>query len=419
MGVTLFIARKLSLSSQGHRSSPAVRVAVAAVALSVAVMMCAIAIVMGFKNEITRKVAGFNSHITLVAMEGPEGSVNDDWDSGLVTLTPTLRRIILSSPGVADVEVQASMPAILKTRDDFKGVYLKSLSGASLRNFIRDAVMEGSMPDFGKEGSEDKIMISRRVADKLKLKPGMKIDTYFILDHLMVRRLEVAGIFDSHFESYDDAFIYGSIGLIRQLAGLSPNQGTALSISVRDFNNVQDAAAGLSHNLVKAYSEGSIYRLYHTETVLQSGSAYFQWLDMLDMNVVVVIVLMTVVACVTLCSGMLIMMADKLRFIALMQALGASRRLIGRVFMLLALRIAVVGLLIGDTLGVAILLLQKHTHFLPLDPESYYIDFVPVEISRGAFLLLNAGVLLIIFGVLWLPARFGVRRAPAGTLAAE
>ena len=175
----------------------------------------------------------------------------------------------------------------------------------------------------------------------------------------------------------------------------------------------------LRQTLHRAYADELIYRIYDISTARQAGAAYFNWLDLLDMNVIVVLVLMTVVACVTLVSGMLILMVDKIRFIALMSALGASRKRISRIFMLMAARITFYGLLIGDALALVLLLVQQQTHFMPLDAETYYIDFVPVRLSLAAFLILNISVMAIIWITLIIPSRFAGKAAPARTLANE
>lgn len=417
MNVSLFLARRLSLSSEGKKSSPAVRVAIAAVALSVTVMAAAIAIVTGFKNEITRKVAGFNSHISIQTHVSADDA--DDAERNVFQLTPSLQKILDETPYIEDYSLQVSMPAIFKTQSDFNGVYLKSLSGRELNNFISESLIEGEMPDYANPADSAKIVISRSVASRLGLKAGSDIDTYFITDHVMVRRLKVAAIFDSHFEAYDAAFAYAPMKLIRNLANLKSNEGVSIAVSVDDFDNVEQYSQDLQDRLVGAYSEGYIYRLYRVSNARQSGATYFNWLNMLDMNVIVILTLMTIVACVTLVSGMLILMIDKVRFIAILAALGASRKLISRTFMLLAARIALYGLLIGNTLALTFLYLQKYTHFIPLDPDSYYIDFVPVEVSLAAIAILDVAIMLIIWVVLILPARFAGKAAPARTLSAE
>ena len=417
MNVSLFLARKISLSSEGEKSSPAVKVAIAAVALSVLVMMGAIAIVMGFKDEITRKVASFNSHIQIYIQQSP--SETPDPEANIMTLSSGLQKALDESPYVEDYTLQASAPAILKTNSDFKGIYLKSLSGAELRDFISSSLIQGSVPDYSLPSSRHEIVISEKTASSLGLKPGDKINTYFITDRILVRPLIVKGIFNSHFEAYDDAFIYGALPLVQEIGELSPKQGTSVAVSVNDFSRVSEISADLQERLIADYSAGRVYSLYRVESALQSGSAYFSWLSLLDMNVIVVLALMTVVACVTLVSGMLILMVDKIRFIALLSALGASRRLISRIFMLLAARIALIGLLIGDGLALTILYIQDKTHVLPLDPDSYYIDFVPCRISFPALILLNLGVMSIIWIILLLPSRFAGKAAPASTLSAD
>lgn len=407
--LSLYLARRLSLSSGGRKSSPGVGVATAAVALSVAVMMAAVAIVMGFKQQITEKVTGFNSDITVSVMRA-EG---DDY---LTTLTPSLREVLDSMPFITDYSLQVAAPAVMKTPDDFKGVYIKSLAGRRLTDFLASSVDEGKMPDYSSEKGDSLILISRIAADRLGLKAGDRVDMYFITDNIRVRRLTVEGIYNSHFDAYDDVYVYSSPGLTREISGLSPTQGTTLSVSTADFGNIEEDTHTLSSALLEAVMDGRLYKPYKVENARTSGANFFHWLDLLDMNVAVVLVLMTLVACVTLVSGMLIIIADKQRFIALMKSLGAGNALLRKVFVYLALRVALVGLLIGDAIGLTILYIQKYTHFIPLDPDSYYIDFVPVYISWPAVAILNIAVLLIAWIVLILPARFVGRTSPARSL---
>lgn len=417
MGVSLFLARRLSLSSGGKKYSPAVHVAVAAVALSIMIMMWAIAVVTGFKNEITTKVSGFNSDIILTADTSLKPT--DNSENTILTLTPTLKEILNSYPFIQDYALQASAPAIFKTKDDFKGVYLKSLSGIGLERFLSSSIISGAMPDYSIGPSANEIVISQKVADRLGVKPGDQIDTYFITDAIRVRKLKIKGIYNSHFDNFDENFAYASLPLIQEIGGLSPTRGTSIAITVKDFENVKEYAQTIQEDLINAYSDDKIYQIFRILSARQSGAAYFQWLDLLDMNVIVILSLMTIVACVTLVSGMLILMVDKIRFIALMSALGASRSDISRIFKLLAARIALTGLIIGDLLALITLYIQQSTHLLPLDPESYYIDYVPVQISISSLLILNLMVLVIIWIILILPAKFAGRVAPARILAEE
>ena len=402
----------MSLASNGGKNSPAIKVAVAAVALSVAVMLAAVAIVLGFKKEIHDKAVGFNSHITLyAASHGEEGNT--------LTLTPTLANMMSDLPFVKEFNIQSVIPAILKTSTDFKGVYLKGLVGDQGRLFMQSNLIEGSVPDYSKEENRLKVLISEKAARELGLKTGDNIDTYFISDDVRVRRLKVAGVYNSHFEAYDDILVFGDIATVQQLGLLQPNQGTALLINVDDFDQVEQHSAEIQNKLTQALADGILYRQYIVENVQTQSVGLFRWLSLLDMNVAVVLALMTVVACITLISGMLIIILDKKRFIGLMKALGAPSAAIRRIFIYLAIKIAAIGLAIGNLLMLALLFIQKHTHFIPLDPDSYYIDFVPVEISWISVAVLNLGVLIVIYVALVLPSRSVAKVSPAETMRYE
>ena len=402
----------MSLASNGGKNSPAIKVAVAAVALSVAVMLAAVAIVLGFKKEIHDKAVGFNSHITLyAASHGEEGNT--------LTLTPTLANMMSDLPFVKEFNIQSVIPAILKTSTDFKGVYLKGLVGDQGRQFMQSNLIEGSVPDYSKEENRLKVLISEKAARELGLKTGDNIDTYFISDDVRVRRLKVAGVYNSHFEAYDDILVFGDIATVQQLGLLQPNQGTALLINVDDFDQVEQHSAEIQNKLTQALADGILYRQYIVENVQTQSVGLFRWLSLLDMNVAVVLALMTVVACITLISGMLIIILDKKRFIGLMKALGAPSAAIRRIFIYLAIKIAAIGLAIGNLLMLALLFIQKHTHFIPLDPDSYYIDFVPVEISWISVAVLNIGVLIVIYVALVFPSRSVAKVSPAETMRYE
>ena len=413
MNYPLFIARRLSLSAGGRKKAPAVAVAVAAVALSVAVMMASVAIVLGFKKEIRDKVVGFNGHITLYASPSTPDEEN------IVTMTPSLKNELESLPFVTDFSLQAAIPAILKTRSDFKGVYMKGLADKATERFISRNMEQGKVVDFLNPDNKNKIVVSANAARQLDLHVGDKIDTYFISDELRVRRLEITGIFNTHFNQYDDLLIYGSLPLVQQMGQIDSDQGTYIQVFTDDFDKRDDYTIRLQQKLNEAVADGRLYRFYKTDNVLSQGIGYFSWLSLLDTNVVVVLVLMMIVGCITLISGMLIIIIEKKRFIGTMKALGAPTGKVRRVFVYLAVRIALWGILIGNLIMVTLLLVQEKTHIVPLDAESYYIDFVPVSLSPLHIVLLDVGVVVITYFVLILPSRFVARISPAETMRYE
>ena len=251
------------------------------------------------------------------------------------------------------------------------------------------------------------------------LKVGDKVDTYFMSNDIRVRPLKVAGIFNSHFDSYDDIYVYGDLSLIQHLGGISGDQGTMLSIHTDDFNRVTEYSERLHNTLLEAMANGTVYRYYGVDNAYIQGQGYFHWLDLLDTNVVVILTLMAFVAVVTLISGMLIIIIDKKRFIGLIRSLGASVKATRKVFLYLAMRVGLLGMLIGNVVALGVLMAEDKWHFLPLDAEAYYIDFVPVELGWLPVLLLNAGVVLLIWLSLILPSRFVAKIPPAETMRTE
>lgn len=412
MNLPLFLAFRLSASSQGRKTTPAVKVAVAAVALSVGVMLAAIAIVLGFKEEITRKVLGFNPHIVLKT-----SYAEDDGYSPILKLDPVLTSLLDSLPFIQSYSLGATSPAIFKTDNDFKGVYIKATDEGEMKRFLSSQFVAGRFPDLKSDTAN--IIISEIAARQLRLKAGDKLPVYFITDEVRIRPMNVAAIFNSHFDAYDDIYAFTSLGAIQEIGNLKSNEGTYLSIYVDDFNRIDEYAYELRYLLDNMFFQGRTDRMYEIETAKNSGANYFSWLQLLNMNVVVVLVLMTIVAAITLISGMMIIIVDKNRFISVMKSLGARNRMLRKTFVWLTLRVALTGLLIGNAIMIGLLYLQKYTHFIPLEAESYYIDFVPVEINWWYILILNAAILIVTYLLLTLPSRFVSTISPAKSLSAE
>lgn len=410
MNLPFYLAGKLSLGNGGNKISPAVTVAIVAIAISVAVMIASLAIVLGFKNEIRDKVVGFNGHLSLFRIPTSEE------DDNLITVSPFLKNILDNSLFVKEYTYVASIPAILKTTDDFKGVYLRGLQGDKSIEYIRKNLEEGVIPDYSQEDSKNKIIISRIAANQLKLKVGDKIETYFISDDIRVRKLEIEGIFNSHFDQYDDVLIFGSMALVAQLGNLPENTGTYIIINTDSFDNIQDYTNELQYLLNDAVAKGESDAFYRLDNVLNQGRGFFSWLSLLDTNVIVIIILMMVVGCVTLVSGMLIIILERKKFIGLMRSLGANTSKIRNVFIFMAVRIASIGIAIGDILILFLLYYQDKYHFLKLDPDAYYIDFVPVYLSGYMVVALNVGVLIVTYFVLVLPSRFVAKISPAESM---
>lgn len=410
MNYPLFLARRLSLSNGGQRMSPAVTVAIIAISISVAVMIASIAIVLGFKKEIRDKVVGFNGHISVYKI--PSSQTDDN----LVTVTPFLQEAFKEFPFIKEYNITASIPAILKTSDDFKGVYMRGLMGINTRRYVEKNLEAGEVPDYSNDENKDKVILSRIAANQLKLNVGDKIETYFITDDVKVRKLEVAAIYNSHFDQYDDVIIFGAMPLVTQLGNLPDNTGTYLLIQTDDFDKIPEYTNTLQELFNKSVAYGATDTFYRTDNVLNQGRGFFSWLSLLDTNVVVIIILMMIVGCVTLISGMLIIILERKKFIGLMRALGSSTGKIRNVFIYMAVKIAFIGIALGDIAILVLLYFQDKHHFLHLDADSYYIDFVPVHLPGWIVVALNVGVLFVTYLVLVLPSRFVGKISPAESM---
>lgn len=400
MTLALFIARRLSLRSASGKTQSGIVIAVTGIALSVVVMLLSIAVMMGFKNEIRHKIMGFDSQITISlrnSSDGPEGSlVNiDDLTSALETL-----------PQSATSTLTIRQPVILKTPADFTGAIVKGMARNHNWDFVRENLVAGVIPDFNADSTIYHTVISNSLAQKLNVSCGDKIDAYFLGgDNYRTRRLKIAGIYDTHFSEYDKAFIFASLPMLSALAGIDERLGTVVEINgLGSDEEISRATDNLTASLMEDLYTGRSDKLYAVTDVHSSAALYFNWLALLDTNVVVILTIMSLLTCLTLVSSLFILILRRVNMIGILKALGASDALIRRAFVWLTLRLLACGLLIGNAIAVGIILIQTSTGFIPLDPEAYYLDHVPMELNLTALLILNTGIIIVSALVLILPS---------------
>ena len=387
----LNLARRLGWKPEGRRRvSPAVGVAVTGVALSVVVMMISIAVMLGFKDEVSNRMLGLDDAVTVSGYSE---------DSRLVDFNPAEVVSLLELPEGVQVVGHTSIPAILKTPDDFLGLELQSSPQA---------------------GADSLLVLSAVSASRLRLERGDRVPAYFFVDNrLRVRMLTVDSIYDSGFGEHDRAVGYCSAGLIEQLAGIPA--GNVYSIGLRNVAepDIEPLSSSVYSQLLLAHYSGQLNAAYSISNILQTDGSFFSWLRLLDTNVVVILVLMGLVAAFTLVSSLFIIILERVHTIGLLKALGATDGQIRRIFMFMAERLVVRGLLIGNIVAIGLILLQARTHLLPLDPVNYYVDFVPVRLTWGCVIGLNVGVIGLSWLVLMLPAIIISRISPATTMRYE
>ena len=414
MKVTLWISQRL----RARRGAPAstrtgVVIAVAGVALAVAIMELCVAIATGFKGEIRHKIMGFDAPVAVL----PPYDTETQTTAAEFTSDPLLWELIEQTvPQGRAVTVQ-NRPAILKTDSNFMAVQCKGYGPGHDWSFVREHLVSGTLPAF--PAADDSVVISTAMGRKMQLAPGDRVLLYFFDNgNIKARRRTVAGMYETNFGEYDDAMVYASFGALSHI-GADSTSISAINIEGLPEEAIASTADTLQMLLVDMYQRGAIATVHPVNTVYQTGAIFFNWLDLLDTNVVVVFVLMLCVAALTLISSLFIIILDRVSTIGILRAIGMGRRQVSRVFVAVAMRLVVRGMIIGNVVGVGLILLQSATHWLPLDPQMYYISFVPMYFNLWHLLAINAGFAVASWLIVLLPSRLAARIDPAQTVRYE
>lgn len=362
---------------------------------------------------------GFDAQLTVVAQKTYG---NDSVDGTVVKLTPQLRSLIQSAlPEGAKLSLVSRRPGILKTDSAFAGIVVKGLASDDNSPFMRSNIVAGVMPDYAVDSTMYHVVISATAASRLGLASGDRVNAYFFNgDVPRARRLTVAGIYDTHFGEYDALYAFGSLEMLQRLNGEDADCGSAIEISgLPDDDAIDRVGRELADALLQGLYLGSIDTLYTVENVHDTAALYFNWLALLDTNVVVILILMALVSGFTLVSSLFIIILERVGMIGILKAIGAGNRMIERTFIIVAERLVARGLVIGNIVGLGVVFIQRAWHLLPLDPEAYYLDYVPVEINWWWVAGLNVAVVVIAALVLILPSRIIATLSPASSMRYE
>ena len=415
MNFPLFIARKIYADKGDKKkvSRPAIRIATIGVAIGLAVMIVSVSVVLGFKHTIRDKVIGFGSHITVSDYMTMETS-----EIYPIQLNDSMMNVLRKIDGIKHVQRYAFAQGILKTDSDFLGVVMKGVGPEFDSTFIKYNMVEGTLPKFSDEKSQNKIVVSKLIADKLKLKVGERIFAYFIKnDEVRQRRFTIEGIYQTNLTKFDEVTCFTDLYTANKLNGWEPDQYSGAELTVNDFGQLDLIAARVSRQIDKNIDDyGSTYA---SGTVMQTNPQIFTWLDLLDLNAWIILALMVAVAGFTMISGLLIIILERTQMIGLLKSLGARNKVIRHTFLWFAAFIIGRGLLIGNIIGLVIILLQKYTGIIKLDAQTYYVSTVPVELNIPLVILINMATLLICVFVLIAPSYFISHIHPARSMKYE
>lgn len=410
--LSLFLAKRFfkETGRRGQRraSTPAIRIATAGIAVGLAVMIVSVCVVKGFQQQVSEKLTGFASHLTILDL----GSFSSP-ETYPVATPPQLVAEVEKAPGVRRVQRVSQKMGIFKTHNDFAGVSLKGVAEDYDLGFLRSCIVEGRVPRFSSRKGSDSIVVSRTLADKLGLRLGDRVYSYYFSQTIKQRRFTVAAIYDTHLKQFDGNCVWTDLYTVNRLNSWDADQSSMLEIHLASMDDLPQAQQWLNKQV-----GGRKDRMGRTYTVMSIRenpltASVLSWLELLDFNVMAILVIMICVAGFTMISGLLILILERTVSIGLLKALGLSDSRVRHTFLWFAGFIVARGLLWGNVIGLGLIFLQWQFGLVRLNPETYYLDVVPVSFNVMWIIGLNLSTLLVTMLALILPSHLAARVQPA------
>ena len=428
MNFPFFVARRFfsNVGSEQRRASHlTTTIATTGVAIGLIVMLLSVGIILGFKQEITKKVEGFGSHIEILdvsSLAAPDAyPVHAD-----AQLINSLKRI----PEVRGVAPIAQKMGILKTKNDYMGITLKGIPADYDTTFLANSLVEGRLPkrsaaegavatpeDGVTSSASNEILLSRRQADELNLKVGDRVFAYFFEETIKMRRFKVCGIYQSNMAIFDKTFVITDLNTVRKLNHWEGDEATVIEVRLKGMDAIDQTLPQVERLCSQLNDEISHAR--KAFSIVDHYASIFSWLQLLDFNMMVILVLMLCVSGFTMVSGLFILILERTQTIGVLKAMGATNTKIRNVFLYFSGFIIVRGLLIGDVVAIGLLLIQQKYGLIHLDPANYYVETVPVEINLWAIVLVNVGTLVLTTLALVLPSYMVSRIQPSKAIKFE
>jgi lipoprotein-releasing system permease protein len=399
LNIEYFIARRIAIKSERTFSKLIVRIAIAGVMLSLAVMILSIAIIKGFKTEIQDKVRGFIGDVQVYRYD-----LNGSFEKAPFVPNDTTINAFKNNPNIKSYYPFASKPAIISANNEVEGVNFKGIDQTYDWDFIKKHLISGRIINFADSAkATQEILISDYTAKRLQLKVGDSFLMHFIQNPPKRRKLNVVGIYNVGIENIDKTFVLGNINQIRSLNNWMPNQMGGIEIRINDFPNLQPIADHIYANLELKL---------RSRSVMESTPEIFTWLSLLDVNTKVLLILMMIVGVINMITALMIMILERTTMIGMLKALGISNISVMKIFLYNAVYLVGIGLILGNILGLGLGYLQQYTQVFKLDQTNYYLSYVPIEIHFTDVLLLNVATVVICFLVLIIPSMLVSRISP-------
>lgn len=382
MKATRFISSRIFSLSKENLSSIVMKIAIVSIALGIAIMLISIAVVVGFKNQIKDKVVGFVSPIQIQVLNQNESMEETPF------IYDSLLKSKLDVPFIKSVHATANKAGIIKTEDEIHGVVLKGVDNNYDWTYIKSNLVAGEAPEYDEKERSNDVVLSKIIADKMLLNVGDEVRLWFVGEDMKTRgrKFFVKGVYETGLTECDERFIYCDLNQIRRLNGWGDDFVGHLEIQLVDETDVYSANDYIYYTIPTNLVSYTARNLY---------PQIFDWLDLQDMNVVIIIVLMFMVAGITVISMLLIIVLERTSTIGILKSMGANNTFIRKIFLQRSRRILLIGMLAGNVVGIGLCLIQKYTDIIKLSPESYYLSSVPIELSLSNIVLLNVGTFIL------------------------
>lgn len=410
MNFELFIVKKIIRSRPGKKSgaNALVNVSVIAISLSMAIMILSVAILTGFKKEIKDKLTGFGSHIQISSL-----TANNSWEAGPISIDQPFLEKLRRDKDISGIYPFATKPGIVQSGKELQGIILKGVEPGYNWDFFNRNLSAGKIPDLNNPDSLE-VMISKSLARLLRITPGMKLPTYFIQDPPRVRPFKVCGIYETGLEEYDKVFVYCSLSQISEINNWQSGEISGFEIRLSNPAKMEEVAARIRESVDESTIQSG--KIMQVKTLQDLAPGFFDFLSLTDTNVWVILTLMILIAGFNMISGLLIIILDRTKMIGTLKALGTNNRSMAKIFLYQAVYIIGKGLVLGNFIGLALALIQDRFRLIPLNPQSYFVDSVPIHINPAHLVLLNAGTLALTLVMMLIPSTLLTRISPGKTI---
>ena len=407
MNLEYFIAKRLivSKSYKSSVSSPIIKIAILAIALSILMMVMSVATGVGLQQKIREKISAFNGHVIVSNFDDNQSQVTaEPIDSRLLPISQLKKNSFITH-----VQPIITKGALIRTETDVEGIIFKGVDASYQWNNLKEFLVEGKIPTY-KEGDINEVLISQFLANRLKLKVGNSFNTFFMKTQgklPSIRKFKIAGIYNSGFQEFDSSYIIGNIEHLQRINKWQPNQVGAYEIFIDDFSKLEERAEEIYKTIPPTFNSASISEKYFS---------VFEWLKLFDFNILVILIIMIGVATINMVVALLVLILERTQLIGMLKALGASNWSVRKIFLYNAAHLISRGLLWGNGIAMLLLVIQKKFEVIKLNPESYYVSSAPVDINLLHILLLNLGTILICVLVLLIPSYLITKISPIKAL---